>query len=97
VKVNLKVTLRFVGSLAHKAGGSNIEFELPESTTLSEAIVRIFKAYKLGNVEVDENGLNVGFVRIYLNGRIMPMSTALKEEDEISFLPPVAGGSGTKP
>lgn len=89
---SLKVNLRFAGSFIRKTGGNKIQFELPPSTTLAEAIKRIFKTYKLGYLEVGENGINTGSLRIYLNGKVAPMNTILKENDEISFLPPIAGG-----
>ena len=88
----LRVILRFVGSFARKAGGNKIEFELLTSTTLLEAIKQIFKTYKLGDVQINENGSIAGPLRIYVNGRIASMNTPLKEGDEISFLPPIAGG-----
>jgi len=88
----LKVNLRFVGPLALKAGSNRVEFELPVFTTLMEAIRKIFKTYKLGDVKIDENGVNTGSVMVYLNGRMVLMDSVLKEDDEIFFLPLVVGG-----
>ena len=88
----MKVYLRFVGALALKTGGNKIEFELPTSSTLAEAIRQVFKTYKLGKTKISETGVNSGVVRIFLNGRIMSTSKVLREGDEISFLPPLVGG-----
>jgi len=88
----LKVHLRFVGSLARKAGGSRAELELPESTTLAEALKRISKVYKLGVWISDAKEIGSGYVRIYVNGRVPRMDAVLRDGDEISLLPPTAGG-----
>lgn len=88
----LKVILRFIGSLALKAGGNRIEFELPASATLGEAASLVFKTYRLGNIEANENGATAGYVQIFLNRKAMPNNQILKEGDEISFLPPLTGG-----
>ena len=90
--MNLKVNLRFVGALALKAGNNKVKFELPSSTTLGEAVKQVFKTYKLGSIEGSEKGISAGYLRVFLNGRMKPMNTVLKEDDEISFLPPMAGG-----
>lgn len=89
---SLKVILRFIGSLALKTGGNRIEFELPASTTLGEAASLVFKTYKLGNIEVNENGAAAGYLQIFLNRKVMLINQILKEGDEISFLPPLTGG-----
>lgn len=88
----MKVILRFIGSLALKTGGNRIEFELPASTTLGEAARLVFKTYRFGDIEVDENGTAAGYVQIFLNRRMVPINQILKEGDEISFLPPLTGG-----
>ncbi len=88
----MKVNLRFIGSLALKTGNNKIEYELPASTTLDEAVRLVFKTYKLGNIGIDENEISAGYLQIFLNRKIVPMSQILKEGDEISFLPPLAGG-----
>ncbi|MGQ9550882.1 MAG: MoaD/ThiS family protein [Candidatus Bathycorpusculaceae bacterium] len=84
--------LRFIGSLALKTGGNRIEFELPASTTLGEAASLVFKTYRLGNIEANENEATSGYVQIFLNRKAMPNNQILKEDDEISFLPPLTGG-----
>lgn len=88
----MRVQLRFVGSLARKAGRNKVVLELPDSITLIEALKKIFKTYKLGVLDSDLNELISGYVQIYVNGRIPRMDYVLQEGDEISFLPPIAGG-----
>lgn len=88
----MKVKLRFVGLLARKAGGGKKEFELPDSVTLAEALKRIFEVYKLGGLNANVKEVSAGYLRIYVNGRVVRMDAILQEGDEISFLPPIAGG-----
>jgi len=84
--------LRFVGPFARKAGGNKIQFELPKSVTLAEALKRIFKTYKLGVLDADLKEITSGYIRIYVNGKVPRMDDVLQDGDEIAFLPPIAGG-----
>jgi molybdopterin converting factor small subunit len=88
----LKINLKFVGPMALKAGNNRIEYEIPHSITFAEAIKIIFKNYKFGNVDFDERGIKSHHVKIFLNGHNTSPHIKLKENDEISFFPPVSGG-----
>jgi molybdopterin converting factor small subunit len=88
----LKVNLRFFGAFATKVGRNSMKLETRDSATLADLLSQIFKTYKLGSLNNSEGDISAGYLRIYVNGRNAPLNMILQEDDEISFLSPVAGG-----
>lgn len=84
------VKVRFVGSLARKIGGE-VTVELEDGTSLASAVRRVSEKYGFGPIDL-EGGGDRGYVVILLNGRSQGPATKLKEGDEVSFLPTLAGG-----
>jgi molybdopterin converting factor small subunit len=86
----LRIKVRFVGSLARKIG-REATVELMNGTNLASAVRHISEKYGFGPIDI-EGGGNRGYLVILLNGRSPEPSTRLKDGDEISFLPTLAGG-----
>jgi len=86
----LRVKVRFVGFLARKIG-SELVIEVKDGTTFSEAVFEISRKYGFGPIDL-ERGSHPDYLIVPLNGRSQHPNVKLKEGDEISFLPPVAGG-----
>ena len=82
----MKVKVRFVGYLARKFGEER-GIELDDRSTLGDAIREVIRKGEAG-----VRGSVLSSTRIFLNGRTAGMDTLLKDGDEISFFPIIAGG-----
>ena len=86
----LHIKLSFVGFLARKIG-KEATVEVEENTTLALAVSEISEKYSLGITKLEPGG-EPGYMVILLNGKSQKPGVKLKDGDEISFLPIVAGG-----
>ena len=87
----MKVNVRFFGSLARKAG-RRVVIDLDEGVTLAEAVEDIFRRYKLGKLRLVDEHSTLGYVKVFLNGKIADGKSILRDGDEIAFYPPISGG-----
>jgi molybdopterin synthase catalytic subunit len=75
----------FFAHLKDMAGASELEFDLPDSTTISQL------AERLSLSDVRFNGM-LRYARPAVNGEWATAATVLCEGDEVGFLPPSSGG-----
>ncbi len=93
VQVNLPTVLR-----AH-AGGAKVVSA--EGSTVGEVLAAVVEAFPgLSGQVVDDSGGLHKFVNVYVNDDdvryLSALGTPVKDADEISILPAVAGGSGAR-
>ena len=75
----MRVTARYFATLREQRGASSEAVELPAGTTAAGAFALLFPGL----------GLTVAFA---VNQATVPGDTALREGDEVAFLPPLGGG-----
>jgi MoaD family protein len=90
VRVNLPTVLR-----AHAGGAKEVS---ADGSTVGEVLTGIVAEYPgLTGQVIDDNGALHKFVNVYLNDDdvryLSSLETPVKDADEISILPAVAGGS----
>lgn len=85
----MKITLKLFGSLREAAGESTITVELEEGARVAD--LRRWLAKR--NPLVDQLGDRLA---ASVNLEIATADEALSDGDEVAFLPPVAGGDGTR-
>ncbi|MEE2758571.1 MAG: MoaD/ThiS family protein [Candidatus Thermoplasmatota archaeon] len=71
-------TMLFFGPLRDQFGAKQKVVEMPENCTLEVLLKQI--------------GVDANFVKVAVNGDIVPLSTKLAVDCEIALLPPVSGG-----
>ncbi len=86
---SMKITLKLFGSLREAAGESTIQVELAEGACVAD--LRDWLAGS--NPIVDQLGDRLA---ASVNLEITSADALLHDGDEVSFLPPVAGGDGTR-
>jgi sulfur-carrier protein len=81
----MRVRVRLFASLREAVGASEIEMDLPEGSTAESAWQRLAEAH---------TALASRRARLTaaINRRYAPFDTALREGDELVFVPPVSGG-----
>ena len=81
----MKVRLRFFASLREQLRMSECEMELPEQATVR----RVWDTLCADHPEIERFGASVSFAvnREYADG-----DAALRDGDEVAFIPPVSGG-----
>lgn len=85
----VKVTLKLFGSLREAVGESTIPLELGDGARVADA-----RAWLAGqNPLVEQLGERLA---ASVNLEIAPPDQALRDGDEVAFLPPVAGGDGQR-
>ena len=82
----MRVRVLFFGMLKDLAGRSSEDCDLPEGTSLRA----VFDSYATRFPRLAELSKSIVLAR---NQEFAEPSTALKEGDEVAFLPPVSGGS----
>jgi len=87
---SMTITLKLFGSLREAAGESTLRVELEEGARVRD--VRDWLAAR--NPLVDQLGERLA---ASVNLEIADLGDALREGDEVAFLPPVAGGDGKGP
>jgi molybdopterin converting factor subunit 1 len=81
--VSVHVRVRLFAILRERAGGNELELELPDSARVSDALEA------LGDVT---QGLKVVLA---VNREYVPADTVLQPGDELALIPPVSGGAET--
>lgn len=85
----MHVTIRLFARLRELAGAEELRRELPEGATASDAWQAL----------VGERPALAGYTRVVscaVNEEYARLNAALKDGDEVAFLPPVSGGSGIR-
>jgi molybdopterin synthase catalytic subunit len=85
----MKITLKLFGSLREAAGESTIQVELDEGASVAD--LRSWLSER--NPLVDKLGDRLAAA---VNLEIASSDDVLQDGDEVAFLPPVAGGDGTR-
>ena len=86
----MRVRVLFFGVLKDIVGAAHDSPELPAEATLAS----LFEAYCQRFETLRERRSSILFAK---NGEFATPETALAENDEVAFLPPVSGGTGTEP
>ncbi len=84
----MRVDVRLFASLREEVGAKELSVELPEGATVAELRSLLAERYPI----FDRLGARLA---ASVNLDMARPETALKEADEVAFLPPVAGGTGT--
>lgn len=81
----MKVTVKFFAILRERAGAAQITTELREGSTVNDLWRVLQQEYPR---------LNVSGIRLLyaVNQNYVSADTALKDQDEVVFIPPVSGG-----
>lgn len=85
----MKITLKLFGSLREAAGQSTIQVELEEGARVSD----LRSWLSMRNPLVEKLGDRLA---ASVNLEIAASDEVLRDGDEVAFLPPVAGGDGTR-
>lgn len=86
----MRVRVLFFGGLKEIVGASADSLEIPADSTLAS----LFESYCQRFETLRPRGPSILFAR---NGEFATPETALADNDEIAFLPPVSGGSAGEP
>jgi len=84
----VRIAVLFFAALREAAGSSRLEIDLPEGATLDDLRARLAG---------DRPALAEPLARFpaLVEGRVRPAAAPLHDGDEVAWIPPVAGGSGT--
>ena len=95
----IKVKVRTILDIKKIIGSGEVEFSVPEESTLEELLATMAKRWgkKLSSRLFEPNSVSpLPYIRLMVNGRdiafLNRLETQLQEGDEILILPPVAGG-----
>ena len=77
----MRIRVRFFASFRDQVGDSEIWMDLDEGASLHALASSVSEMYP---------GLENGLAAV--NGRYLDPGTALAEDDEVAFFPPVSGG-----
>jgi MoaD family protein len=89
--MKIKVKVKFFGFLARMVGKDHV-LEFDEGITLADAIEKIFRLYNVGNFRLANEYSPIGYVKVFLNGKIASRKDVLHDGDEITLYPPISGG-----
>ena len=78
----MKLRLKYFGQIAEKTGINEEIFTLNEEVSLNEIRQVIHEKYSLNNMPF----------RLAVNKQLSDSGKVLKDNDEVAFLPPFAGG-----
>jgi len=84
----MRVTVKLFGAVRESVGEKELQVELDEGATLGALRDRLAGRYPV----VAEFGERLAGSVAY---QVVPFETVLREGDEVAFLPPVSGGSGS--
>ena len=92
----MDVSIRIPSPLKKLTGGQDVV--KTEGKTVGEAVQRLVRTYPdLKERLMDEQGMIRRFINIYVNGEdvrfIQGLEMPLKEGDQLSIIPAIAGGS----
>ena len=94
----VKLIVNFYATLRQLVGTRQVEFSLPEGSTLRQLIAEMVRRYPGLNDEFfDENGMLQSHIHFFINGRDSAfldgsLDSLLHPGDVISVFPPVGGG-----
>jgi molybdopterin synthase catalytic subunit len=83
----MQVTVKLFGSIREAAGAKELAVSLPEGSTATDLRLLLARDHPSFEEMADR-------LRISVNYEIVSGDGALREGDEVAFLPPVSGGSG---
>lgn len=84
----MRVAVKLFGSIREAVGEKELSVELPEGATAGDLRQRLALRYPVFDRFGERLAASVGF-------EVVPLTTALREGDEVAFLPPVSGGAGS--
>ncbi len=90
-------TIKLLATLRDLAGARELHVELEPGQSVRHLIQAITEAApQVGRKILDERGEMTGVVHIFVNGRniqwLQGLDTVIEDGDEITLIPPVAGG-----
>jgi len=90
-------TVRLYASFRELAGERDIDVALPDGATIRELLGRLAELRpSLAHRLLDEDGNITRFVNVFVNGRdirdLSGLATPVMPADEVTILPPAAGG-----
>jgi molybdopterin synthase catalytic subunit len=87
--MEMQVTVRLFGSIREAAGAKELAVVVPEGSTVDDLRVLLARDHPSFEEMADR-------LRVSVNYEISRGDSALSEGDEVAFLPPVSGGSGSR-
>jgi molybdopterin synthase catalytic subunit len=84
----VQVTVKLFGSIRDAAGAKELAVVVPEGSTVADLRLLLARDHP----SLEEMGDRL---RVAVNYEIVQAESALAEGDEVAFLPPVSGGSGS--
>ena len=95
-KPMITVTIRIFATFREKIGKKSIQYTFTDNTTVKEVIDVFCKDYNICK-DIFHNEMNLKeYISILINGRnislLKGLITSLKDKDELSIFPPLAGG-----
>ena len=87
--MEMQVTVRLFGSIREAAGAKELAVVVPEGSTVDDLRVLLARDHPSFEEMADR-------LRVSINYEISRGNSALAEGDEVAFLPPVSGGSGSR-
>ena len=90
--------MNFYATLRETTGQKQVDFDLPEGTTVRQLLAAVVERYPVMREELfDKDGELYGHVHVFINGRDAPflenaLDTALSSRDLLDVFPAVAGG-----
>ncbi|WP_148682396.1 ubiquitin-like small modifier protein 1 [Pyrobaculum neutrophilum] len=93
----MKVRVKFLATLYERTGVLKTEVEIPEGSSVRDLIKILDSRFRgLESELLDESGGLKPMYNVLVNGRAVEwlngLATALREGDEVVFIPPAAGG-----
>jgi len=83
----MRVAVKLFGSIREAVGEKELSVELPEGASAGELRRRLAARYRVFDDFGERLAVSVHF-------EVVPLDTALRDGDEVAFLPPVSGGAG---
>jgi len=83
----MNVVVKLFGAVREAVGAKLLTVEVPEGCPVAELRSRLAREYPVFDQFGDRLAVSVNY-------EIAPTETALREGDEVAFLPPVSGGAG---
>ena len=90
----MKVRVRFYGMVHDEVGQREIEYELPDGSSVKDLVNEILVDYPvLNEMFYDENGGFRDYLEIAVNQvSVIGLCNALNDDDYVQIMPPIGGG-----